>query len=64
MIETMKQIACETIDKWEKQVEIDIVAETANMMMQNILACVFGREHENPIVTFKDNGVLKDIKLG
>ena len=52
----MKQIACETIDKWENVGEIDIVVENANMMMQNILACVFGRANDNPIVTYKADG--------
>ena len=64
MIETIKEITCETIDKWDKQGEIDIVGETANMMMQNILSCIFGRAHENPEVEYTSNGETKRILLG
>ncbi|CDW86900.1 cytochrome p450 [Stylonychia lemnae] len=64
MVETMKDIACETMAEWEKQGELDIVAETANMMMKNILACVFGRQNENPQVQYKENGEIKQVKLG
>ncbi|CDW86732.1 cytochrome p450 [Stylonychia lemnae] len=64
MVETMKQIALETIKEWEQQGEIDIVAEAANLMMRNILACVFGRQNDNPIVKYKENGKIRDMKLG
>ncbi|CDW76725.1 cytochrome p450 [Stylonychia lemnae] len=64
MVETMKQIGLETIEEWGKRGEIDIVTETANLMMKNTLACVFGRQNENPIIKYKENGQIRDIRLG
>ena len=61
MIETMKQISCEAIEKWEKLGEVDMVKELANLMMRNILACVFGRANENPFIKRKVNGVIEEI---
>ena len=57
MTEIMKAITLETIEAWDKKGTIDIVSETANLLMTIILACAFGRKHENPIVTFRKNGV-------
>ncbi|CDW71064.1 cytochrome p450 [Stylonychia lemnae] len=64
MVETMKDIASETMVEWEKQGELDVVTEIANMMMRNILACVFGRYNDNPSVQYKENGEIKQLKLG
>ncbi|CDW76112.1 cytochrome p450 [Stylonychia lemnae] len=64
MMDLMKQIVCETIDLWAKQGTIDIVLETSDLMMTIILACVFGRQNENPLINYKDKGEIRQMKLG
>ncbi|CDW85104.1 cytochrome p450 [Stylonychia lemnae] len=64
MVETMKQIALETNQEWQQRGQIDIVKEISNMMMKNVLACLFGRQNENPIVQYKENGKIIEINLG
>ena len=65
MIEMMKEITIETIEKsWMKADKIDIVKEASNLFMEITLKCMFGTEFKHHKITQIINGERKEVPLG